>query len=344
MFSITFLSLAPELFLSLSILIFLIVNTVVVNSMKYNFPVLKNEIFSQVILILFFSIFILNSVQIGGYIASNLFFIDASNINIKLIWLFFCLGSFVLIWRSSLIQKLNFFEFFLLYLLSIFASLLLLSSSDLLAVYLIIELQSICFYTLASFRRGFSFSSEAGLKYFISSAFMSCIFLLGASILYGSLGTLNLPALSLLLSFPLVDSASYTSSLVLVGSLFIIIFLLFKLSVVPFHFWFPQIYDGSPLAATIIFSILPKFVVFSILVKWLLVVNGVSVFFSPFIIACGVVSSLVGVFLALRQKKIKKLFIYSSIGQLGLPICALALDTFNSVLYSYFFFYCLLDN
>jgi proton-translocating NADH-quinone oxidoreductase chain N len=255
------------------------------------------------------------------------------------VWLSFCIISFSLIWRSFIIQKLNFFEFFVLYLLSVLSSVLLLSSADLLATYLIVELQSICFYTLASFRRGFAYSSEAGLKYFISSAFMSCLFLLGASILYGSLGTLSYSSISLLLSLPLSASSSYLSYFVLFGSLLIVIFFLFKLTIAPFHFWFPQIYDGSPLSATILFSLLPKLIFFSVLVRLLATLGCFFNYFSYFILLCGFFSSAFGIFLALYQKKLKKLFIYSSIGQLGLPICAVSIMNFNSILYSYFFMF-----
>ena len=338
MMSIVLLSLVPEFFLSLSILMFLITNVYIVNSLKLNFPILKKELFSQVFLILLFASFLFLFVKVEGSCSNSLFFVDSSSINLKLFWMFFCTFSFVLIWRSFLIQQLNFFEFFVLFLLSVLSSLLLLSSSDLLIIYLIIELQSICFYSLASFKRGSSYSSEAGLKYFISSALMSCIFLFGCSMIYGALGTLNFNAVSLLLSFPLVNSSLYLQNYIVIGSLLIVIFFLFKLSIAPFHFWFPQVYDGSPLSSTIIFSLLPKFIIFSLLVKWLVTISSVSIILQPFLLGFGVFSSLFGIFLALRQKKLKKLFIYSSIGQLGLPLCSLSLMNLNSVVYSYFFF------
>ena len=78
---------------------------------------------------------------------------------------------------------------------------LLVSSSDLISAYLVIEMQALCFYILASFRRDSAFSTEAGLKYFISGAFISGIFLFGASLIYGGLGTLNFNHISLLFLF-----------------------------------------------------------------------------------------------------------------------------------------------
>ena len=331
-------SFIPEIYLSISILFFLLFNVMVLNISKLNYPVLKLEIFSQVMTILVCLFLLVFFVKIEGYAFNSSFIIDATNINLKLIWLIFCVFSFIVIWRSSIIQKLNFFEFFVIYLLSIFASLILLSSVDLLSNYLIIELQSICFYILASFRRASSFSSEAGLKYFISSAFMSCLFLLGAFIFYSCLGTLNFNSISALIVFgSTVDSYSMFSFLFL-GATLILIFFLFKLSVAPYHFWFPQIYDGAPLSSTIIFSILPKFIIFSVLVRWLSALSVLAPSLTPTIMFAGVFSSFFGVFLALKQKKFKKFLIYCSIGQLGLPITLIGLLDYNSIVYSYFFF------
>lgn len=331
-------SFIPEIYLSVSILIFLLFNVMVLNISKLNYPVLKVEIFSQVMTILVCLFLLVFFVKIEGYAFNSSFIIDATNINLKLIWLSFCIFSFIVIWRSSILQKLNFFEFFVIYLLSIFASLVLLSSVDLLSNYLIIELQSICFYILASFRRASSFSSESGLKYFISSAFMSCLFLLGASIFYSCLGTLNFNAISTLIVFGATPDSYTTFSFLFLGAMLILIFFLFKLSVAPYHFWFPQIYDGAPLSSTIIFSILPKFIIFSVLIRWLSALSVLAPSLTSTILFAGVFSSFFGVFLALKQKKLKKFLIYSSIGQLGLPISLVALLDYNSIVYSYFFF------
>ena len=93
--------------------------------------------------------------------------------------------------------------------ISILSSLLLLNSLDLISVYLIIELQALCFYVLSCFTRKSSFSTEAGLKYFISGAFISGFYLFGCSLIYSTLGTLNLNLMSLLLSFPLPENLNF---------------------------------------------------------------------------------------------------------------------------------------
>jgi NADH-quinone oxidoreductase subunit N len=243
--------------------------------------------------------------------------------------------SFVLL-RSFVLQSLNFFEYFSILLLSILSLLLLVSSCDLISTYLVIEMQALCFYILASFRRNSAFSTEAGLKYFIAGAFISGIFLLGASLVYGSLGTLNFNTLSLLLSFNLNTDLIYIKMFSLVGILLITITLLFKVAAAPFHFWAPDVYEGAPLSSTIIFSILPKLVIFSFFIKWLCVISSLFYSIKDFFVIIGLFSVFVGTFFALSQKRVKRLIVYSSIAQIGFLVAALetgSVSGFSSIFF-----------
>ena len=263
----------PELFLSLSILLQLMFNARLVNNLSFNFPLFNKEIFWQTFFILLCVFLLLLNLKIEGFFSTFLFLNDESSRLIKLMFILSCLVvSFVLL-RSFVLQSLNFFEYFSILLLSILSLLLLVSSCDLISTYLVIEMQALCFYILASFRRNSAFSTEAGLKYFIAGAFISGIFLLGASLVYGSLGTLNFNTLSLLLSFNLNTDLIYIKMFSLVGILLITITLLFKVAAAPFHFWAPDVYEGAPLSSTIVFSILPKLVIFSFFIKWLCVIS-----------------------------------------------------------------------
>lgn len=111
---------------------------------------------------------------------------------------------------------------------------LLINSHDFLSFYLALEMQSLAFYVLASFKRNSSFSTDAGLKYFISGSFISGFFLFGCSLLYGVLGTLNLDSIQLLLCFPLMDSEM--RCLLDIGVVLVTSILLFKIACAPFHF------------------------------------------------------------------------------------------------------------
>lgn len=327
----------PEFFLSISLILLLLYNSYLTNKLALNFPLMERELFTQTFFIVLCALILALNSKVEGHIYGWFLLSDCSSSTVRILFLLSCVLSLIVIWRGFTLQNLNFFEFFVLYLLSILSSLLLISSYDFLSLYLVLELQSIVFYILASFSRKSSFSSEAGLKYFISSTAMSGIFLFSCSIIYGCLGTLNFSHISLLLVFPFVENLEYLSLLLQVGIFGILIVFLFKLVVAPLHFWFPQVYDGAPLGSTIIFSIVPKLIMFVVLVRLLLVVPVFISVLMPFLVVVGAYSAAFGALLALKQRRLKKLFIYSSIGQLGLPIAAISFMTYESVAAIFFF-------
>jgi proton-translocating NADH-quinone oxidoreductase chain N len=332
-------SFIPEIFLSLSILLQLIFNIRIINSSKFNFPILDKEIFIQVLFIIFSVFFLLYNLKIEGFFSNFLFFNNEGSRVVKIIFIIINFLALFIIFKAFSIQKLNFFEFFIILLFSILSSFFLISSYDLLSAYLSIEMQALCFYILASFKRNSAFSTEAGLKYFISGAFISCIFLLGASILYGSLGTLNLNYINLLISLPFENEFENLKYFIILGSLCIIVTLFFKVSAAPFHFWSPDVYEGSPLSSTIIFSILPKIIIFTFLIKWIFVISNIFFFIKELFFILGILSVIIGTFFSLKQKKIKKLIIYSSIAQIGFPISVLGSNSFDSYIFVYFFLF-----
>jgi proton-translocating NADH-quinone oxidoreductase chain N len=335
--SIILKSFIPEIFLSLSILLQLVFNVRIINNLKFNFPILDKEIFIQTLFVIISLFFLLLNLKIEGFFSNFLFFNDYGTKIIKIIFILISFFALIFIFKSFSIQTLNFFEFFIILLFSILSSFFLISSYDLLSAYLAIEMQALCFYILASFKRNSAFSTEAGLKYFISGAFISCIFLLGASIIYGSLGTLNLNYINLLLSFSFENDFENLKYFIILGSLCIIITLFFKVSAVPFHFWSPDVYEGSPLSSTIIFSILPKIVIFSFLIRWVFAVSNIFFFIKELFLVVGILSVILGTFFSLKQKKIKKLIIYSSIAQIGFPVAALGSGTYSSYVFIFFF-------
>jgi proton-translocating NADH-quinone oxidoreductase chain N len=335
--SIILKSFIPEIFLSLSTLLQLIFNVRLINNLKFNFPILDKEIFIQTFFVITSLFLLLLNLKIEGFFSNFLFLNDYGTKTIKIIFILISLFSLVFIFKSFSIQTLNFFEFFIILLFSILSSFLLISSYDLLSAYLSIEMQALCFYILASFKRNSAFSTEAGLKYFISGAFISCIFLFGASLIYGSLGTLNFNCINLLLSFSFSNEFENLNYFVILGSLCIISTLFFKISAAPFHFWSPDVYEGSPLSSTIIFSILPKIVIFSFLIRWVFSISKTFFLIKELFFIIGILSVIIGTLFSLKQKKIKKLIIYSSIAQVGFPISALGSGSYSSYIFIYFF-------
>ena len=335
---IIFKSFLPEFFLSFCLLSQLVYNSLIVNNYKHSFPIITKEIFFQTFFVLSCLLLLLLNLKCEAFFSNFVFINDQSAILVKSFTVLSSILILVIIVKSFGLQKLNFFEYFLLYLLSLLAILLLITSADLLSAYLVIEMQALCFYVLTSFTRDSAFSTEAGLKYFIAGSFISGIFLAGCSIIYGLVGTLNFAHLSLLFTFSF-DSSSYFYICLFIGNFLILITFLFKLAVVPFHFWAPDTYEGAPLSSTIIFSILPKVGLVYFFIKWLLLLS--SSFSEIFVLLqiTALCSVILGIGFALRQKRLKRLMIYSSIAQFGFVIAALSVPALNTLSSVFFFLF-----
>ena len=172
-----FKSFLPEFFLFCCILYLLILNTKLIINLKKIY-ILENELFSQIFFILFCLIFLFFNQKLEGIFLDFLFVNDYSSNLLKIVLLFFSLFSCPIMFQNFKSQKINFLEYFILYLLVLFGLFLLINCYDLISAYLILELQALCFYILASFNRSSSFSIESGLKYFIIGSFISGFFCL----------------------------------------------------------------------------------------------------------------------------------------------------------------------
>lgn len=324
----------PELFLSIMILFQLIFNTRITRDRKNNFPIINRESMIQNYISIFFTLLLVINCDTYGFISNNLLYCDLSTQNIKFLFLSVVTIIWIFINQSLSTQKINYIEYNIIYLLSILSGLLLISASDLLIIYILIEMQALCFYILASFKKNSAFSTEAGIKYFIFGSLISCLFLLALGILYGVTGTLNLYELNLLFlfNFPTDFDLMISISIYLITTLFF-----FKLAAAPFHFWAPDIYEGSPLASTIIFSILTKLILIFLFIKWISILGFLYSIIQNLLLFVGVFSIIVGTFLSLKQKRLKKLIIYSSISQVGFLILSLSLNNYEGFCFCIFF-------
>ena len=330
-------SFSPEIFLSMAILFQLVFNARFVINLKFYNPVIDREVFFQTFFIIVCLILLLINLKIEGFLSNFLFVNDHGGKLIKIFVVVSCLLILNILMKAFSLQTLNFFEFFTIFLLSLLSLLLLVSSSDLISFYLTIEMQALCFYILATFKRNSAFSTEAGLKYFISGSFISGIFLFGASLIYGCLGTLNLNNISLLLSFSFLDISKEFSLILLTGIIMVTSTLLFKVACAPFHFWSPDVYEGSPLVSTIIFSVVPKVSLFFFFIRWISSINILFVELNSVLLILGIFSTFVGTFFALNQIRLKKLIIYSSIAQVGFIVAGLSVNTLGGFSAVYFF-------
>lgn len=334
---ITLKSFIPEIFFSCAILFQLVYNVRVINNLKYNFPLISKEVFFQTIFILLCLAYMYNDLQLEGFLSSFSLVNDEGTRVTKLILVLISACSLFVIHEAFNLQKLNFFEFYSVLLLALLSLLIMISASDLIIFYLVMEMQALCFYVLASLNRNSTFSIEAGLKYFVSGAFISGFYLLGCSLIYGALGTLNLHNINLLTSFSVETYSVELNFLILVGVVLVISTLLFKLACAPFHFWSPDVYDGAPIASTLAFSVLPKFAIFFFFIKWINAINLLFVPISDILLFFGILSAFVGTFFALNQKRVKRLIIYSSIAQTGFLVAGLSSNTIDGFTAVYFF-------
>ena len=207
------------------------------------------------------------------------------------------------------------------------------SSADLIMVYLAIETTSIALYLLAGFLRQDDKSAESGLKYFLFGSFTSTLMLYGFSLLYGFTGQTNLYVLSAALlagSVPLLA--------VLAAVLLVLIGFGFKVSMVPFHFWSPDVYEGAPTPITAFISVASKAAGFAVLLRVMLAVfPDVEGYWGPLIAVVSVFTMTLGNTLALAQRNIKRLLAYSSVAQAGYALIGLAAMTESGIAASVFY-------
>ena len=214
------------------------------------------------------------------------------------------------------------FEFSALICLSVVGMMIMVSATSLMAVYLGLELQSLSLYVIAAFRRDNLKSTEAGLKYFVLGALSSGLFLYGASLVYGFSGSIGFLDIS---SF-IANQGLSTG--VLIGLIFLIAGMAFKVSAVPFHMWTPDVYEGSPTPVTAYFAIVPKLAATGMLVRLLFDAFGNAISdWQQILVFLSVASMLIGSIAAIGQKNIKRLMAYSSIAHIGFALIGLAVGT-----------------
>lgn len=216
------------------------------------------------------------------------------------------------------ISRFGRYEFLFIIWLSIIGMLCLIKSYNFLTLYLSIELQSLSFYMLAAMRSRTEASAEAGLKYFILSAFSSAILLLGITLVYAAVGSQNFADLNIMINYFYSQSETMPISLN-VGLGCVCISLLFKLAAAPFHAWIADVYEGSPTPITAFFAITAKIGAATALIR-IIELHVTTFALLPFI---AVLSLIVGSLSAMRQVKLKRLLAFSGVANVGWFILAL---------------------
>jgi NADH-quinone oxidoreductase subunit N len=224
-------------------------------------------------------------------------------------------------WNRS--QGIARFEFPVLMLFSTVGMMIMAAASNLMTLYLGLELMSLGLYVLAAFARDDVRSSEAGLKYFVLSALASGLLLYGISLVYGFSGTMDMASLRDLLLKPEGASAG-----LVVGIVFVLVGLAFKVSAVPFHMWTPDVYQGAPTSVTVFFATAPKVAAMALLLRVMGTSFGSLVgAWQSLVVIVSIASMLLGSVAAIGQSNFKRLMAYSSIGHMGYALIGLAVGS-----------------
>jgi NADH-quinone oxidoreductase subunit N len=224
-------------------------------------------------------------------------------------------------------------EFYLVLLLATLGSAVLVASTHFVSFFLALEILTVSLYVLIAYQRSSELSIEAGIKYLILAAASSAFLLFGMALTYAELGTMDVARMSSLIS------GKTPSTLVLSGLAMIIVGVGFKLAVVPFHMWTPDVYEGAPAPVTAFIATVSKGGMFALLMRYFsqLGLHDSSSLFLLFAIVA-VLSMLAGNLLALLQTNVKRILAYSSIAHLGyLLVAFLAAGNIGTVAVTYYF-------
>ncbi len=218
------------------------------------------------------------------------------------------------------LEELVRFEFPVLVLYATLGMMMMISANNLIALYLGLELQSLALYVVAAFHRDNLRSTEAGLKYFVLGALSSGMLLYGCSLVYGFTGTTSFEVLGQMWKGEAAPGIG-----VVVGLVFILAGLAFKVSAVPFHMWTPDVYEGAPTPVTAFFSVAPKIAAMALLLRVAVGPFGaLEDQWQQVVVAISIASMLLGSVVAINQTNIKRLMAYSSIGHIGFALVGLA--------------------
>ena len=210
-------------------------------------------------------------------------------------------------------------DFYTLSLFALLGVMLLISANSLVTVYLGLELVSLSSYALVAFDRDSPRGSEAAMKYFVLGSMASGMLLYGMSMIYGATGTLDLQQIA-----EAVQRSGSDGTLLTFGLVFMVVGLAFKLGVVPFHMWIPDVYQGAPVATTLFISSVPKMAAFAMAIRLLDTgLGGLQGEWSQMLAVLAVLSIVLGNLAAIAQTNIKRMLAYSTISHMGFVLLGL---------------------
>jgi NADH-quinone oxidoreductase subunit N len=262
--------------------------------------------------------------RIGFY---GMFVTDAFALFMKALVLIGSAVTILIGMRYNEEQRIARFEFPVLVLLATTGMMVMVSANDLITLYVGLELQNLALYVVASFNRDSARSSEAGLKYFVLGALSSGMLLYGASLVYGFAGTTAFDDLT-----KLMTGAATVQTGILIGLVFVVVGLAFKVSAVPFHMWTPDVYEGAPTPVSAFFAVAPKLAALALFIRFMIAPFGPLIAeWRQVIVFLSIASMILGAVAAVAQQNIKRLMAYSSISHVGYALIGLAAGTADGI-------------
>lgn len=241
-------------------------------------------------------------------------------------------------------EQFRIIEYALIIVFILCGAVFLISTADLISVFLSIELQSYGLYILSTLYRDSELATGSGLTYFLLGGLSSCFILLGSALLYANSGTTSLENLYIITSITEVNSFSsfiswYEPYYIHLSLVIMSVGFLFKVSAAPFHFWSPDVYDGIPTIVTTYVAIIAKISIFAFFLELVYYTeyNFFDFSWKNVLLLSSLFSLIIGSVLGLTQFRIKRLFAYSTISHIGFILLALSIDSAESI-QSYIFY------
>ncbi|MGB4812145.1 MAG: NADH-quinone oxidoreductase subunit NuoN [Methylophilaceae bacterium] len=247
--------------------------------------------------------------------------------------------SMIFVYSRQYITLRNMFsgEFFALVLFSLVGMMIMVSGQNMLTLYIGLELLSLSLYALVALDRENARATEAAMKYFVLGALASGMLLYGMSMIYGMTGSLNIADINhALQNAPLANKDLH--AVLILGLVFIVAGLAFKLGAVPFQMWVPDVYQGSPTAMTLLIGSVPEFAAFALVIR--LLVQGLGplhVDWQQMLMIMAVLSIIVGNITAIAQTNLKRMLAYSAISHMGFMLFGLMSANLNGYTSSMFY-------
>ncbi len=256
------------------------------------------------------------------YLFNGLFVSDAMSNFLKLM-AYLAVATVLVYSRQYLLDRGLFKgEFVALLLFALLGMMVMMSANSFLTLYLGLELLSLCLFAMVALNRDSAASTEAAMKYFVLGALASGLLLYGMSMIYGATGTLTITEVAKHVSQLSAHAADRT--LLVFGLVFMVAGIAFKLGVVPFHMWIPDVYHGAPTAVTLVIGSAPKLAAFAMAVR--LLVNGLldlAADWQQMLVILSVLSMALGNITAIAQSNLKRMLAYSTIAHMGFMLLGL---------------------